>query len=120
VVEELTALEHYVAVMVNNQKIRIPLRNIIYIYTQQRKLHIFTVGGEIVSNDTFEKIHAQLKDHRDFYTPHRSYIVNLRHVNDYTKNTVYCECLGEVHRVYLSRRKYDDFIKTFMQWIGEK
>ncbi len=119
VIKELRAFEHYIAVIFNKEKIQIKSKNIVYIYIQQRKLHIVTVNGEIITNDTFENILMQIGDNPDFYSPHRSYLVNFRYIKNYDKSKIYCECSGKNYEVYLSRRKYEEFKKAFLCWVGE-
>ena len=110
--------EPLIVVTVNGHKVSLPTQNIIYIYVQTRKLHIITTKGEIVTGDTFDAVEAQLRNNSNFCEPHRSYLVNLEYVQSYDKDKIFCAHSGRTYEVYLSRRKYDDFSKRFVEWIG--
>ena len=107
-----------VTVTVNAHRVSLPTQNIIYIYAQARKLHIITTKGEIVTGDTFDALRSQLSENDCFCEPHRSYLVNLEYVRSYDKNMILCAYRDKVYQVYLSRRKYDQFSKRFVEWIG--
>ena len=117
-VRELENAEQKIEVTLDGDKISLFVRNIIYIYAQERKLHIITTGGEIITNDTFETIMAQLKNSECIYEPHRSYLVNLEYVRSYNKDKILCSNGDKIYEVYLSRRKYDSFNKRFVEWLG--
>lgn len=119
-IREIETSEHRLTVTVGMNKIKMSTRNIIYIYAQNRRLHIITTKGEIITNDLFEDVRSQLKDSIYFCEPHRSYLVNLEYVRNYDKDKIYCLYKDKIYEVYLSRRKYDSFNKRFIEWIGEK
>lgn len=104
----------------NAEPMQISAQNIMYFYIQDKKLHIITTKGEIVTNDTYQKIYEQLEERDDFCEPHRSYCVNLKYVREYTKDKVFCAYKEEKYAVYISRRKYNSFRKKFTQWLGSK
>ena len=105
-------------ITVNGHRVSFPVQNIIYIYVQTRKLHIITTKGEIVTGDTFEAVRDQIRGCPHFCEPHRSYLVNLEYVQSYKKDKIFCAHGSRIYEVYLSRRKYDDFSKRFVEWIG--
>lgn len=51
-----------------------------------------------------------------FFRCHRSYIVNLRHVQLYDKNEI---CLDNEERIPLSKRRYKSFGLAFMHYLKE-
>ena len=119
-IREIDNSEHRLTVTIGFDKVKMSTRNIIYMYAQDRRLHIVTTKGEIITNDTFETICNQLNDSIHFCEPHRSYMVNLEYVRNYDKDTIFCVYKDKEHKVYLSRRKYDYFNKRFVEWIGGK
>lgn len=72
-VDEVMNSHHYIDTVVYGKKMQIPLQNIIYIYMENRRLHIVTLKGEIVSDDTLKCISEQLKDINYFVESCRGY-----------------------------------------------
>mgnify|MGYP002511055091 CR=1 FL=1 len=51
---------------------------------------------------------------KDFYRCHRSYLVNLGHVAEYTADSI---ILTDGTAIFLSREKYNAFEKIYMQYL---
>ena len=49
-----------------------------------------------------------------FYRCHRGYIVNMGYITEYGKDTI---SLTNRETIYLSRRKYKEFVKTYMDYL---
>ena len=84
------------------------LRNaeeIICVETQQRKTLVYTTGEVLQSagNMAYWRTVLTLPC---FFSPHRSYIINLRFVNAVEKDTIVLQYRQLEKRVYLARRKY--------------
>lgn len=119
-IKELKNAMQFITITVNDEKIDVPIQNIIYMFAQNKKLHIITVRGEILSDDTFETIAYALRECQDFCEPHRSYLVNLKYVKDYERDKIFCSYNDRAYVVYLSRRKYGIFRRKFLEWLGGK
>ena len=50
-----------------------------------------------------------------FFAPHRSFIVNMGYVTGFTHDEI--ELCGGGHRVFLSRRRYNDFKKNYLLYL---
>lgn len=120
VIEELKSKQQEILITINNKPKQIFVRNIIYIYMENKKLHIVTIKGEIITNDTLKSVYEQLKDIDYFVESARGYYVNLNYVKGYTHNTIQCVCNQKTYNIYISRRKYNQFHKAFIDWIGGK
>ncbi|SFO03804.1 two component transcriptional regulator, LytTR family [Pseudobutyrivibrio sp. UC1225] len=88
--------------------------DIIYVEAIGRKVTIHTLTNDLVS------IHP-MKYWRDtlpkpsFYQTHRSFIVNLHHINSFDHQLVYM-CNNQ-HTAYLTRRKYTEFKTAYLMYI---
>lgn len=119
-IQELYKNQQFVFVTVNSEKIQIFMSNIIYIYVQNKKTHIITTKGEIVANAPYHTVFEQIKDYTNFFEPYRGYCINFDYVKNYDKDKIYCRYKTAEYDIYLSRRKQDEFQKSFAKWIGEK
>lgn len=86
--------------------------DILYVESQNRKVYVHT------NRDVLE-IRADLKDLEpelgpSFYRCHKGYLVHMGHIAEYEKDQI---LLTNGENVYLSRRKYQDFVKTYMNYL---
>lgn len=109
-----------IKVSIDDYEIDIDACNIIYLFTQEKKIHIITTRGEITARGIFEKVTEPLESCDYFYKCHNSYYVNFNYIRSYTSNSILCMSDGVKYDVYMSRRKYSSFRKEFMEWIGGK
>ena len=119
-ISEINALKYHITITVNNKKQQILLQHIIYIYMENKRLHILTIKGEIVSFDTMKAIYDQIKDIAYFAETCRGYYVNLNFVVKYGRDGVVCVYNNKKYEICISRRKYNLFCKAFIDWIGGK
>lgn len=118
--KELEDTRSFITVTVSSEKVRIFAKNIIYVYAQDKRMHIITIKGTVTTYDTYKSIYEQLKVCEQFFESHRSYCVNFEYISDYEKDKIFCDYKNKRHEVYLSRRKQDEFRKKLVKWIGEK
>lgn len=86
---------------------------IICIETQGRKTHVHTTQG------SFDSIHGMKHWQTTLTQPcfiqcHRSYLINLSHVEGFTHDSIR---LSNGHQAYLTRRKYASFKDTYMLFL---
>ena len=55
-----------------------------------------------------------------FYESHASYYVNLNYVKAYSPSHVKCGIGNHEYEIHMSRRKYTEFNKYFIDWMGEQ
>lgn len=118
--KELRAEERTIGVIVGGREVQIFAGNIIYIFAQQKKTHIITTKGEIVTNSTYKSVYEQLKTDDAFFETHRGYCVNFNYIREYDKDKIFCACRDAAYEIYLSRRRQEEFRKKFVKWIGER
>lgn len=102
---------------INTSKVKsIKLNDIIYIEIIGRKTRLLTVNGEYISDNKIDYWENKLTQ-RFFYRVHKSYIVNLKHITDYERDSV---TLEDKYVVPVSYRKQTDFRQVFMKYLGGK
>lgn len=93
---------------------RIPFGEVLYLEVLDRKIYLHTAEETISFYGKLEKLELTLPDH--FFKCHRSYIVNLHHVQRYEEGDIQLDN-GEC--IPLSRRKRRLFGQSFMQYLKE-
>ena len=108
-----------IEININRQKQSIEIQKIIYISAEKGKTRIITTDGEFITREAFKTIKEMINSYF-FYEPHTSFYVNLNYVTKYTKTSVICEYNNKEYEIYMSRRKYTEFNKYFIDWMGEQ
>lgn len=89
--------------------------DILYITIDKRKTRVVTVKGEFISCENL----SFWKDRTDllgcFVQPHYSFLVNMKHITDFTKNEI---TLDTGVTVPISRGHYTSFRKSFFEYMG--
>lgn len=88
---------------------------IICVESIARKILIHTIEGALQSTETMDYWRRTL-DLPCFYSPHRSYIINMRYVNKINKDTVLLRAGKFQKSAYLTRRKYTMFKDTYLMY----
>lgn len=86
--------------------------DILYVESQNRKVYVHT-GRDVL------EIRADLKDLElklgpAFYRCHKGYLIHMGYIAEYEKDRI---LLTNRESVYLSRRKYQDFVKAYMNYL---
>ncbi|MBR3868214.1 MAG: response regulator transcription factor [Clostridia bacterium] len=88
--------------------------DIVYIETTGRATRVVTVNGEYISENKMdfwkEKLIASF-----FYKVHKSYIINMKHISDYKRDTV---GLCGKYSVPIAYRKQAEFRSYFLSYFG--
>ncbi|MCD8049877.1 MAG: LytTR family DNA-binding domain-containing protein, partial [Clostridia bacterium] len=79
---ELKSHGEIVCAAKGGQSVNIAADNIIYIYSEDRKVFIVTTKGAIKTSDKFEAVARQLIDFDNFFVSHRGYCVNFKYIKD--------------------------------------
>ena len=90
------------------------INDIVYIETVGRTTKIVTINEEYISDKkiTFwkEKLIASF-----FFQVHKSFIINMKHISDYKRDTV---VLFEKYNIPISYRKQAEFRSYFLNYFG--
>ena len=82
---------------------------ILYIESRAKKVEIHTVRQTIEIYAAMDELEGQLGD--EFYRCHRAYIVNMDCITEYDSESI---TLTNGDRVYLTKKKYGEFVKAYM------
>lgn len=94
--------------------IELPLTNIACIESMKHKTIIRTLNNEYYSSMTLT-YWLKILPVEYFIQIHRSYIVNMQHISDYDRATVYL-CDGK-YKAFLTTRKYSYFKKAYLRFL---
>ncbi|HZJ78267.1 MAG TPA: LytTR family DNA-binding domain-containing protein [Clostridia bacterium] len=92
-------------------------KDIIYITIEKRSTLVVTTQREYLSNAKLDYWSNNLNPDV-FVQPHYSYIVNLRHVVDFSKNEVAMKINKNVFKVPVSQRKHSSFKRSLYAYVG--
>lgn len=91
--------------------------DILCVEASDRKVLIHTIGNtepyESIYNMQYWEEHLNGKC---FFRTHRSFLVNMEHISSFDRSVVHL-CESEICP-YLTRRKYTEFKKAYMNYIG--
>ncbi len=95
-----------------NKGITIDVDNILYIESASRKVEIHTMQEVIEAYGALGELERQLGG--TFYRCHRGYLVNMAHITGYKSD---CITLTGENIVYLTKKKYSEFVNTYMWYL---
>lgn len=118
--EYINTNTQYITAIINNEMKRVLSADIIYVYMENKRMHLVLKKGDIVVNNTYKQIYSQLIETGGFGEPCRGYCVNFRYIRKHTREHLYLEHQNKVYKLDISRRKYNDFRRAIAEWIGGK
>lgn len=107
--------ESFLTIQEGTQVSKIPLSSIIFIEAQRNQVRIQTTEQELYVSKSLKTIQEMLKN--QFILVHRSYLVNLEHIDALTNAEV---VLSNNQRVPLSRRLAKDVQKAFINHYHQR
>lgn len=84
-----------------------------------KKTTIVTVDEQFVVDRPYKVVKDMINSYF-FYESHASYYVNLNYVKAYSPSHVKCGIGNHEYEIHMSRRKYTEFNKYFIDWMGEQ
>lgn len=93
---------------------RVPLEMVLYLEVLDRKIYLHTTEESVPFYGKLEELEPTLP--ATFFRCHRSYIVNLCHVQYYNKGEIQ---LANEEQIPLSKRRYKSFSLAFMHYLKE-
>ena len=100
----------------NKEHVRIPIDDIIYIVSDNRKLYIVTKDDRIVTRESFEFWREKLPN-RFFYYVHKSFFVNMYYVAKYCYHELYLE---DGTRIPVAPRRQTAFHKYWYSYVNRR
>ncbi len=115
--EEKGALnqEDFLVIKQGGETKRIGLSAILYLEVRNRKITVYTRDGKEEFYGRLGELEKELG--KDFMRTHRGYLVNFRYVVSYHASEIRLE---DGSRVLLSKQKYKEFVKKYMEYMKRK
>ena len=106
--------ERQIFIRTKNQGYTLKLNSILYVENRGKKVEIHTTDIEdiIETYAGMEELEGQLGD--GFYRCHRGYLVNMAHIVKYDIDSIF---LSNGEKVYLTRKKHNEFVKAYMWYL---
>lgn len=93
---------------------RIALTQLEYCEVIGRTLFLHLTSGKVLeSSGTLDELNGQLAQHENFLRPHRSYLVNLEHVQGISYRAITMACLTEIP---IPHGKYAEIKSAFLSY----
>lgn len=92
---------------------RIRLRQLEYCEVNHRLLFIHLIGGKVLeSTGSMDELSRQLEPYGYFMSPHRSYLINLDHIQNLSYHRITMSSLAEIP---LARGKYHEIKDAYLK-----
>ena len=110
-VREATKKKERRVLFIKSRNLTLDQSEILYIESRAKKVEIHTVGAAqaIEIYAAMDELEGQLGE--NFYRCHRAYIVNMDCITEYDSESI---TLTNGDRVYLTKKKYGEFVKAYM------
>lgn len=104
------------AIITNDGVFTRQAEEIVCVETTQRKILVYTLDGIFKSTENmgYWKNTLSLPC---FYSPHRSYIVNMRYIFTLGKDSVILKYNSQVKEAYVAKRKYSEFKDKYLMYM---
>lgn len=99
----------------NNGKKIIPISEIYYAESQDHKVIVHTYNGDLEYYGKMQDLENELSE--VFFRIHRSCLINLLYVEEYSKNEVVITN-GDI--LLISKYKYPDFVKAYLRFVRDE
>ncbi len=101
----------YIMVKSSGTQQKLLLKDIYYIESGNKKVIFHTANGTLGMYGKMEELENELGN--TFYRCHRCYLVNMEKISAYSVDSIQ---VTNGDNLLLARRKYSDFIKTYMRY----
>lgn len=101
----------YILVKSSGIQYQLPLKNIYYIESGNKKAIFHTAEGTLAVYGKMEELETRLGN--TFYRCHRCYLVNMEKISSYCADSIQ---VTNGDSLLLARKKYSDFVKTYMRY----
>ncbi len=102
--------EDYIVVSRERQRRKLFLDSVLYFEIQGRQIHVHEKGGGFTYYEQIGVLEKQLQG-KGFFRCHKSYLVNLRHVDAYNRQEA---ILDNEERIIIAKRRYEDFCQAIL------
>ena len=108
-----THSSEYMIINIERQKKKMFLDDICYFEIRGRKFDIHNTDDILTYYEQIGILEKNLQG-KGFFRCHKSYLINLRHVDTYNRQEV---TLDNGEKIMIAKRRYDDFIKEILSYM---
>lgn len=105
----------FIIVSKEREKKKLFLEDIYYFEARGRKISVHGKEDSFIYYEQLGIIEKTLCD-KDFFRCHKSFLVNLRHINGYSRQEA---VLDNGERILISRRRYPDFCEKMLYYMKQ-
>lgn len=103
----------YMMISIERQKKKLYLDDICYFEIRGRKIDIHRANDTLTYYEQIGVLEENLRG-KGFFRCHKSYLINLRHVDTYNRQEV---TLDNGEKIMIAKRRYDDFVKEVLSYM---
>ena len=108
-----THSSEYMMISIERQKKKIYLDDICYFEIRGRKIDIHKTDDTLTYYEQIGILEKNLQG-KGFFRCHKSYLINLKHVDTYNRQEV---TLDNGEKIMIAKRRYDDFINEILSYM---
>lgn len=108
-----THSSEYMMISIERQKKKLYLDDICYFEIRGRKIDIHKADDTLTYYEQIGILEKNLQG-KGFFRCHKSYLINLRHVDTYNRQEV---TLDNGEKIMIAKRRYDGFIKEILSYM---
>lgn len=105
--------QDFILISKDRQKKKLFLEDICYFEIKGRIMDIHHTEGVFTYYEKMGTLEKELQG-KDFFRCHKSYLVNLRHVDVYNRQEI---ILDNGERLIIARRRYEEFSKAILRYM---
>lgn len=111
--KELQGCQDYIVAGSSRQRRKVFLEHILYFEIKGRQVDVHEGGGVFTYYEQMGVLEKRLQD-KGFFRCHKSYLVNLMHVEGYNRQEA---ILDSGERVVIARRRYEEFCQAVLSYM---
>lgn len=108
-----THSSEYMMISIERQKKKLYLDDICYFEIRGRKIDIHKADDVLTYYEQIGILEKNLQD-KGFFRCHKSYLINLRHVDTYDRQEI---TLDNGEKIMIAKRRYDDFTREILSYM---
>lgn len=108
-----THSSEYMMISIERQKKKMFLDDICYFEIRGRKIDIHKTDDILTYYEQIGILEKNLQG-KGFFRCHKSYLINLKHVDTYNRQEV---TLDNGEKIMIAKRRYDDFIREILSYM---
>lgn len=105
--------QEYMIISTERQQKKLFLDDIVYFEIRGRKIDVHGADGILTYYEQIGILENRLRG-KGFFRCHKSYLINLRHVDTYGRQEV---VLDNGDKIMIARRRYEEFMKEILSYM---